>query len=753
VAQIIEYSFDITERKRAEEALRESEERWRSVTESSPDHVILLDKDLRIQFVNYPSPGLTVEELLGTRLYEWVDKDRQAEIAQILVRALKTAEPDSYETEFHSPDGETLHYESRVVPRVVDDQVIGLAVNARDITRRKEAEKALRGLAHELGERVKELDCLYGLSQLAARRDITMDELLQGTVELLPPAFQYPEAACARIVIEDQEFRTDPCKESRWKLGTDLLVDGEGTGVVEVYYLEEKPCGDIGPFLDEERHLIDAVAERLGRTIERVRAEQAARRGERQYRELLDALQEGIWVIDGEANTTFVNPRMAEMLGYTVEEMLGEHLYAFMDERGIEITERNLARRAQGIREQHDFEFLRKDGRRMYAMLETSPIYDDDGNYAGGIAGIQDITDRRTAEWALRKSETLLNETQQMARLGGWELDLGTSQVIWTEEVYRIHEVPSEFEPTLDNALDFYHPEDRPVLERAIQQAEETGEPWDLELRFITARGKRLWVRAIGRAERHNGQVMRLSGTFQDITERKQAEQALEAAAAVAERNRLARDLHDSVTQALFSASLVAEVLPQVWNRDPEAAKEGLDELRLLTRGALAEMRTMLLELRPATLVETRLNELLRQLTEAITSRVQLPVTLDIEPSPTLPPDVHITFYRVAQEALNNAVKHAGAEQVTMRLHASPPGSDRDEDDWQGQVTLQIGDDGRGFDPQATEAGQLGLSFMRERAEGVGAGLEVDSQMGRGTEITLVWPNDWGPGSEDRATP
>jgi signal transduction histidine kinase len=211
-------------------------------------------------------------------------------------------------------------------------------------------------------------------------------------------------------------------------------------------------------------------------------------------------------------------------------------------------------------------------------------------------------------------------------------------------------------------------------------------------------------------------------------------------AAVAAERNRLARDLHDSVTQALFSASLVAEVLPQVWQRDPETAQEGLEELRLLTRGALAEMRTMLLELRPTALVETRLNELLWQLTEAITSRVQLLLTFDIEPSPVLPPDVHVTFYRVAQEALNNAVKHADANQVSVSLRASPPIDSRKTDDWQGRMTLRISDDGRGFDPEDAKPEQLGLCIMRERADGIGALLEIESWLGRGTQVTLVWP-------------
>ncbi len=126
--------------------------------------------------------------------------------------------------------------------------------------------------------------------------------------------------------------------------------------------------------------------------------EEALRESEQQYRQLLEALQEGIWVIDEDARTTFVNPHMAGILGYTIEEMQGQHLFSFMDENGKKIAQQNLERRQQGIREQHDFEFLRKDGTRIYTLLETAPIQNDDGNYAGAIAGVVDITQRRLAE-------------------------------------------------------------------------------------------------------------------------------------------------------------------------------------------------------------------------------------------------------------------------------------------------------------------------------------------------------------------
>jgi signal transduction histidine kinase len=213
----------------------------------------------------------------------------------------------------------------------------------------------------------------------------------------------------------------------------------------------------------------------------------------------------------------------------------------------------------------------------------------------------------------------------------------------------------------------------------------------------------------------------------------------IEEAAAAAERGRLARDLHDSVTQALFSATLVAEVLPQVWQRNPEEALEGVQELRQLTRAALAEMRTMLLELRPTALVETRLDDLLRQLIEAVTSRVQLPVSRDISAVPPMPPEVHVTFYRVAQEALQNVVKHAEAQEASVYLGATPPYDPQAENGWEGQVVLRVRDDGRGFDEREAGPDQLGLSIMRERAESVGAVLTIETQPGGGSEVTLVW--------------
>lgn len=211
---------------------------------------------------------------------------------------------------------------------------------------------------------------------------------------------------------------------------------------------------------------------------------------------------------------------------------------------------------------------------------------------------------------------------------------------------------------------------------------------------------------------------------------RKQAEEI----AVAAERNRLARDLHDAVTQTLFSASLIADVLPRIWERSREEGLKRLEELRQLTRGALAEMRTLLFELRPATLVEAPLEDLLKQLTQAITGRARIPVTLAANGKASLPTEVKIAFYRIAQEALNNIAKHSGARKAAVEMNVN-------EDCQLGVIVaeLSITDDGCGFDPGKVTSEHFGLGIMRERAEAAGAKLKVETKEDGGTTISLEW--------------
>ena len=199
--------------------------------------------------------------------------------------------------------------------------------------------------------------------------------------------------------------------------------------------------------------------------------------------------------------------------------------------------------------------------------------------------------------------------------------------------------------------------------------------------------------------------------------------------AVMEERQDLARNLHDAINQSLFSAGLIAEVLPRLWEREPEEARSSLEDLRRLTRGALAEMRSLLVELRPSALTDTDLGDLLRLLGNAFTGRTNVPVLVTVKGEGALPAETQVVLYRICQEALNNIAKHAKATAVEIDVRHEP-----------GALELYIRDDGRGFDSsEPPPPGHYGLSMMRERAETVGALLTVTSQMGQGTAIAIRW--------------
>ena len=202
--------------------------------------------------------------------------------------------------------------------------------------------------------------------------------------------------------------------------------------------------------------------------------------------------------------------------------------------------------------------------------------------------------------------------------------------------------------------------------------------------------------------------------------------------AAQGERRRIAGDLHDSVTQSLFAATLKAEALTECGNPAQESIA---DDVRRLSRGSLAQMRTLLLELRGGPVEEVPLQQLLRNLAEATESRASVKVTLTLDEDCALPPKVHAAVYRITQEALNNVVRHAKAQLAWVRLDVDTS-----------NARLLIGDDGRGFDPAASvDPSHMGLKSMRERAGDSGGRLFLRSVAGEGTTVTVDWPLGDGP--------
>ncbi len=271
----------------------------------------------------------------------------------------------------------------------------------RDITGRKRAE-------HDLNERMKELRCIYGIADISERQDFTAEETYQAIAELLPASWQYPEIACARFTLNGREFRTGNYRETAWKQSCDIMVAGARAGKVEVGYLEEMPEIDEGPFLKEERLLIDAVAERLGRSAEHRRIAENLRTAEQNFRNSLDSSPLGVRIVTAEGETLYANQAMLDIYGYgTVEELRQTPARErYTPESYAEHLERKEKRkRGEPDSDHYEISVIRKDGEIRHLEVLRGEVLWDGGTQFQVI--YSDVTERKKAKEKLVEYEEL----------------------------------------------------------------------------------------------------------------------------------------------------------------------------------------------------------------------------------------------------------------------------------------------------------------------------------------------------------
>ena len=290
-----------------------------------------------------------------------------------------------------------------------------------------QTEEMLREQAHQLRERVKELRCLYAFLELLSSPGLSLPAICQGLVELIPPGWQYPDSTCARLVLEAERFTTGNFRETEWTQSRPVLVHGQAVGRLEVHYLGEQPVSGGDPFLPEEAELLSALAGRLGRTIERIRAEAELRRSELLFHTLAQVSPVGIFRTDAPGECVYVNERWCDIAGMSAEQALGQGWA-----KGIhpEDRERVFAEWYRSVEERRPFKmeyrFRRPDGTVTWVMGQAVQEPPSPGQPGGFVGSITDITDRKNAEDALRLHTQQLEALRATSGEVTRELDLPT---------------------------------------------------------------------------------------------------------------------------------------------------------------------------------------------------------------------------------------------------------------------------------------------------------------------------------------
>lgn len=442
--------------------------------------------------------------------------------------------------------------------------------------------------------------------------------------------------------------------------------------------------------------------------LDRQEERKARAEAEGRYRVLFEGVPIGLFRATIEGSLLDVNTTFVETLDYPSREALLERGFEslFATKAAVTAWRNQINQHCNLLR--FETQLLCYDESKTWVEINARCVRDEDGQVQAIEGSVEDITERREAVMRVAHLQTVT---------------AALSQGMTADEVVRIIEQQA-FEPLEASAVRYDN-----TFTAALPLWADTEITLPLRVDYRVMGGVTL---TFDTPQDFNAQdrdfILSITQQVAQALERTRLTEQAQTAAAYEERQRLARDLHDAVSQTLFAATTIADALPVLWERNPERAMVQLEHMVSLSRAAMAEIRTLLLELRPESIVRTSLPNLLSQLVTAMRGQRQLDIQFEAEGATiALPPDVHVGLYRMAQESLNNAVKHGRGSEIRVRLTEYPSG-----------LQMVITDNGRGFDTTASTNG-LGLGMMRERAATIGASLSIRSAESTGTTITVNW--------------
>jgi PAS domain S-box-containing protein len=466
-------------------------------------------------------------------------------------------------------------------------------------------------------------------------------------------------------------------------------------------------------------------------------AEDAVRQSEEKYRRIVETTNEGIWLLDSNFLTSFVNRQMAEMLGYQPGEMPGRSVFDFYFPEDVEHKRQILARRRDGLSEHFDDRFRRKDGTELWVRMAAIPIFKDDGEFDGALAMVSDFTEQKHAAEALRESEErfrlVADTTPALIWMSGTDKLCTFFNEGWLAFTGRTMELE------LGNGwAEGVHPEDFQRCLGTYTRAFDARENFRMEYRLRRYDGEYRWVLDIG-VPRFNqdGSFAGYIGSCVDVTDRRLAEVTLSGVnsrlieAQERERTRIARELHDDIGQRLAMLTIEIEQFRQKFPALPPDLLHRIGELGDQSSDIASDVQSLSHELHSSKLEYLGIASAMSAFCKEFSDQQHVEVTFAHDEVPrTLPQGISLCLYRILQEALQNALKHSGVRHFDVELRC-----------FSDAIQLTVCDSGSGFDViAATNSRGLGLVSMAERLKLVDGQLSIDSQVHRGTTIRANVP-------------
>ncbi len=726
---------DITEHKRVEEALHESEQQYRDIFQNAVEGIFQTTSDGKficcnpalVKMFGFSSAEELIRERADISKQLYVDPKRREEFKRQL-EAQGVVE--AFEFEAYRKDGSTIWLSENV--RAVRDEAGRLLYyegTTQDVTERRKADDALR-LFRALIDRstdkievidpdtLRFLDCNKSAHQLLG---YSREEFLTLSVYDI-------DANVNQSMVERIEAELDKTGFATFE-SVHRRKDGS-TFPVEISLRTVR--------LERDYRL--AVVRDI---TERKLAEEALRQAEQKYRELFENAKDAIYVHDLDGRYTSLNRAAEQMIGCPREEILGRHFSDFVAPECLEDVRSNLCKKLLKKSEtSYEVEVITKTGKRVPVDVNSRLIYQN-GKPVGVQGTARDITERKRAEESLKESERQMADGERLAHVGSWSRDLKNNHLTWSDELYRIFGVNQrQFKPTFEAVVDAVHLEDREVLKRVVKTSLSSKKPFNVHFRINRPDGKERIIQSRGHILCDDqGNATRMFGAAQDVTDRKRAEESSKRfsrrliEAQEAERQTIARELHDEIGQVLTAVRVGLDAVKRGVPAD--AVSPQLEANIAIVDQALKRVRDLSLELHPVLLDDLGLPAALRWYTDGYALRTGIATELRLEnlkDSDRFPRELETVCFRVVQEALTNVVRHANARQVliTLKLNCN-------------YLNLTIKDDGRGFDVVALQkrsAGQvtLGVRGMEERAQALDGSLTIESSPLNGTEVQLALP-------------